>query len=49
MWTREQLLPLARSNPEALVDIILALQEEVRVLQLANQQAIHGRHTGWEL
>lgn len=37
MWTREQLLPLARSNPEALVDIILALQEEVRVLQLANQ------------
>ncbi len=37
MWTREQLLPLARSNPEALVDIILALQEEVRALQLANQ------------
>lgn len=26
MWTREQLLPLARSNPEALVDIILALE-----------------------
>lgn len=37
MWTREQLLPLARSNPEALVDIILALQEQVQALTLANQ------------
>lgn len=37
MWTREQLLPLARSNPEALVDIILALQEQVQALMLANQ------------
>lgn len=33
MWTREQLLPLARSNPEALIDIILALQEQVQILQ----------------
>jgi transposase len=32
VWTREQLLPLARSNPEALVDIILALQEQVQTL-----------------
>ncbi|MGH7148277.1 MAG: IS66 family transposase [Nitrospiraceae bacterium] len=33
MWRREQLLPLARSNPEALVDIILALQEQVQTLE----------------
>ena len=33
MWTREQLLPLARKNPEALIDIILALQEQVQILQ----------------
>jgi transposase len=33
MWTREQLLPLARANPEALIDIILALQEQVQALQ----------------
>lgn len=33
MWTREQLRPLARSHPAALVDIILALQEHVHVLQ----------------
>lgn len=33
MWTREQLLPLARSNPEALVDIILALHERVTALE----------------
>jgi len=33
VWTREQLLPLARSHPAALVDIILALQEHVHVLQ----------------
>ena len=33
MWTREQLLPIARSNPEALVDIILILQEQVQILQ----------------
>lgn len=26
MWTREQLVLLARSNPEALVDIILTLE-----------------------
>lgn len=33
MWTREQLLPLARSNPEALVDITLALQKHVDDLE----------------
>ena len=33
MWTREQLLSLAKSRPEALVDIILALQEQVGMLQ----------------
>lgn len=33
MWTREQLLPLAQSNPEVLVDIILALQAQVQTLQ----------------
>lgn len=33
MWTREQLLPLARSNPEALVDIILALEKRVEDLE----------------
>jgi hypothetical protein len=32
LFTREELLPLARSHPEALVDIILALQE--RLVQL---------------
>ena len=30
MWLREQLLPLARSNPETVVDIVLALQVEVQ-------------------
>ena len=30
MWLREQLLPLARSNPEAVVDMVLALQVEVQ-------------------
>jgi transposase len=34
IFTREELLPIARSNPEALVDIILALQEQVRILEL---------------
>jgi hypothetical protein len=29
LFTREELLPLARSHPEVLVDIILALQERV--------------------
>ena len=32
MFTREELLPIARTNPEALVEIILALQE--RLVQL---------------
>lgn len=33
MFTREELLPLARSHPEALVDIILALQERLAQLE----------------
>lgn len=32
-----QLRPWARSNPEALVDLILAMQAEVQALRLANQ------------
>jgi len=32
IFTREQLLAIAQVNPEALVDIILALQEQVRIL-----------------
>jgi len=32
MFTREALLSIARANPEALVDIILALQEQVQAL-----------------
>lgn len=32
MFTREQLLDIAKTNPEALVDIILALQEQVQIL-----------------
>jgi transposase len=32
MFTREELLPLARSQPEALVEIILALQERLEQL-----------------
>ena len=35
LFTREDLLSLARSHPEALVDIILALQE--RLVQLENR------------
>ena len=34
MWQREQLVALARSNPEALLEIILALQEQVQAMQL---------------
>jgi transposase len=42
IFTREQLLAISQTNPEALVDIILALQEQVqiltkRVLQLEEQ------------
>lgn len=33
VFTREQLMGIARSNPEALVDIILALQDQVQALQ----------------
>ncbi len=32
MFTREELLVIAKSNPEILVDIILALQEQVEIL-----------------
>ena len=32
MFTHEQLLDIAKTNPEALVDIILALQEQVQIL-----------------
>jgi hypothetical protein len=34
LFTREELLPLARSHPEVLVDIILALQERLSALEL---------------
>ena len=33
MWTREQLLPLARSHPEVLVEIILDLQKRTDTLE----------------
>ena len=33
MFTREELLALARSQPEALVEIILALQERLEQLE----------------
>lgn len=36
IFTREELLPIARTNPEALVDIILVLQEEVLALRQEN-------------
>jgi len=32
MFTHEQLMDIAKTNPEALVDIILALQEQVQIL-----------------
>ncbi|HDK16996.1 MAG TPA: hypothetical protein ENG75_03520 [Nitrospirae bacterium] len=32
MFTRKQLLDIAKTNPEALVDIILALQQQVQIL-----------------
>jgi len=38
MFTREQLLDIAKTCPEALVDIVLALQEQVQILtQRVNQ------------
>jgi len=38
MGTREELLILARQNPEAIVDIVLALQDQVRVLTARIEQ-----------
>lgn len=51
LFTREELLPLARSHPEALVDIILALQErlvqlEQRVKELEGQLARNSSNSG---
>ena len=50
-FTREELLPLARSHPEVLVDIILALQErlvqlEQRVQELEAQVARNSSNSG---
>lgn len=50
MFTREELLPLARSQPEALVQIILALQErleplEQRVKELEAQRAKNSQNS----
>lgn len=50
MFTREELLPLARSQPEALVEIILVLQErlaqlEQRVKQLEAQLARNSQNS----
>src|ERR1017187_7272056 len=51
LFTREELLPLARSHPEALVDIILVLQErlgqlEQRVQELEGQLARNSSNSG---
>ena len=51
LFMREELLPLARSHPEALVDIILALQErleqlERRVKELEGQLARNSSNSG---
>jgi len=51
LFTREELLPLARSHPEVLVDIILALQErlvqlEQRVQELEAQLARNSSNSG---
>lgn len=51
LFTREELLPLARTHPEALVDIILALQEQVarleaRVKELEAQLARNSSNSG---
>ena len=32
MFTHEELLGIARSNPEALLDIIMVLHEQVQIL-----------------
>ena len=51
LFTREELLPLARSHPEALVDIILVLQErlgqlEQRVQEWEGQLARNSSNSG---
>jgi transposase len=51
LFTREELLPLARSHPEVLVDIILALQErlvqlEQRVQELEARLARNSSNSG---
>ena len=51
LFTREELLPVARSHPEVLVDIILALQEhlgqlEQRVQELEAQVARNSSNSG---
>src|SRR5208337_673569 len=51
LFTREELLPLAHSHPEVLVDIILALQErlvqlEERVKELEGQLARNSSNSG---
>ena len=50
LFTREELLPLARSQPEVLVDMILALQQRVaqreqRVKELEAQLARNSRNS----
>ena len=50
MFTREQLLIIAKSNPEVLVDIILSLQEQVelltqRVVKLEKQISKNSRNS----
>jgi len=47
VWEREQLLPLAHTDPEGLIDIILALQEQIQLLQQQVQtlrEEVNGYH-----
>jgi transposase len=51
MFTRKQLLEISKTTPEALVDIVLILQEQVqeltkRVTQLEDQIAKNSRNSG---
>ncbi len=51
MFNRKQLLEISKTTPEALVDIILLLQEQVqeltqRVTQLEDQIAKNSRNSG---
>ncbi|MCF8055288.1 MAG: DUF6444 domain-containing protein [Desulfocapsa sp.] len=51
MFTRKQLLEISKTTPEALVDIILLLQEQMqeltqRVTQLEDQIAKNSRNSG---